>query len=157
MISVIILAAGESKRMGETKQLMPLDNSTIIERTIDNFLGADVAEIILVTGYKSLDIATAVAKRPVKIVVNPDYSKGMSTSITAGLNQIDDRSQAIMIALADQPEYNHYRSEVLKFLYERQHNPADESHTSKHGTEPEKVLEESTETKKSLAGEDKAA
>lgn len=61
------------------------------------------------------------------------------------------------IALADQPEYNHYRSEVLKFLYERQHRPGDESDTAKPESEVESKAEELTEIKKSPTREDKAA
>jgi molybdenum cofactor cytidylyltransferase len=102
-ISVIVLAAGESKRMGEPKQLMPFGSSTIIEKTIGNFLDSDVTEIILVTGYKSSEIVDKVAGKPVKIVENSNYLQGMSTSISAGLNQVSIESQGVMIALADQP------------------------------------------------------
>lgn len=45
MISSILLAAGESKRMGQPKQLMPLANSTIVEQAIDNLLNSRVSEV----------------------------------------------------------------------------------------------------------------
>jgi len=103
LISVILLAAGESKRMGEPKQLLPLGNSTIIEKTIDNYLNSSVMEVILVVGHRSKDLISVISDKPVKIELNPDYSQGMSTSIIAGINNMDAASQGIMIALADQP------------------------------------------------------
>jgi molybdenum cofactor cytidylyltransferase len=103
MLSAILLAAGESKRMGKTKQLMPLGQSTLLEQSIDNLLGSSVDETIVVLGHKAEEIARTIAGRPVKIVINPDYSQGMSTSIIAGLILVDPRSQAVMLALGDQP------------------------------------------------------
>jgi len=103
MISAILLAAGESNRMGRPKQLMPLGQSTIVAATIDNLLNSAVGEIIVVLGYKGEEIRKAIASRPVKIAMNPDYQEGMSTSVIAGLRQIDQRAKAVLIALGDQP------------------------------------------------------
>lgn len=103
LISVIVLAAGESKRMGQSKQLLPLGDSTIIEKTIDNYLGSSAMEVILVVGHQSDDLVSVIGARTVKIALNTDYSKGMSTSIKAGIDRMAAGSQGIMIALADQP------------------------------------------------------
>jgi molybdenum cofactor cytidylyltransferase len=103
MISAIVLAAGESNRMGQPKQLMPLGESTILEQAIDNLLNSAVDETIVVLGHKAEEVRKTIAARPVRIVVNPDYRQGMSTSIIAGLDLIDRRAQAVMIALGDQP------------------------------------------------------
>ncbi len=103
MISAILLAAGESKRMGQLKQLMPFGPSTIVERAIDNLLNSAVTEIIVVLGHRAEEVIKTIAARPVKIAINPDYQQGMSTSIIAGLNLIDSRAKAVMLALADQP------------------------------------------------------
>ncbi len=103
MLSAILLAAGESKRMGKPKQLMPLGQSTLLEQAIDNLLGSSVDETIVVLGHKAEEIVKAIANKPVKIVINPDYSQGMSTSIIAGLIMVDPRSQALMLAMGDQP------------------------------------------------------
>jgi len=103
MISAILLAAGEAKRMGQLKQLMPFGQSTIIEQAIDNLLGAAVYEVIVVVGYRAEEVIKTIAAKPVKITINPDYEQGMSTSIIAGLKCIDSRAQAILIALGDQP------------------------------------------------------
>ncbi len=103
MLSAILLAAGESKRMGELKQLMPLGKSTLLEQAIDNLLNSSVDETIVVVGHRAEEITDKIAGSPVKIVLNPDYKQGMSTSIIAGLNIIDPKSQAVMLALGDQP------------------------------------------------------
>jgi len=103
LISAIILAAGESKRMGQLKQLMPFGESTILEQTIDNLLNTAVNETIVVLGFKADEVKKAINVKPVKIAVNPDYKQGMSTSIIAGLNMVDHRSKAVIIALGDQP------------------------------------------------------
>jgi molybdenum cofactor cytidylyltransferase len=103
MISAILLAAGESNRMGQPKQLMPFDQSTIVERTIDNLLNSAVSETIVVLGYREQDVRKTIADQPVKIAINPDYQQGMSASVIAGLKQVDKRAQAVLIALGDQP------------------------------------------------------
>jgi molybdenum cofactor cytidylyltransferase len=103
MLSAILLAAGESKRMGEPKQLMPLGSSTVLEQAIDNLLNSAVNEVIVVLGYKAEEIIKTLAAKPVKIIVNPNYRQGMSTSIIAGLILIDSQAQAVMLALGDQP------------------------------------------------------
>ncbi|MFC1995779.1 NTP transferase domain-containing protein, partial [Chloroflexota bacterium] len=52
MVSVILLAAGESKRMGRPKLLLPFDNGTILQKTTDNLLKSRVDEVIVVVGYQ---------------------------------------------------------------------------------------------------------
>jgi molybdenum cofactor cytidylyltransferase len=103
MLSAILLAAGESQRMGELKQLMPLGKGTIIEQAIDNLLASAVDEVIVVLGHKAEEIKRVIAARQVKITVNPDYREGMSTSIIAGLKLADPNAEAVMLALGDQP------------------------------------------------------
>jgi len=103
MISAIILAAGRSKRMGRLKQLLPLDESTILQKTIQNVKESSVDEIIVVLGYRAKEIIYKLAEMNVKLVTNSRYDKGMSTSIVAGLKAINLSSEAVMIVLGDQP------------------------------------------------------
>lgn len=103
MMSSILLAAGESKRMGKPKELMPFGQSSIVEQTIDNLLGSAVNEVIVVIGHRAEEVIRLIATRPVKLAVNPNYEQGMSTSIIAGLNLVDSQAQAVMLALGDQP------------------------------------------------------
>lgn len=103
MISAIFLAAGESKRMGKPKLLLPFNDSTILEQSVDNLLNSRVDEVIVVVGNRAREMTEKLAKRPVKIVVNPAYREGMSTSIVKGLSMVDRKTLAIMLVLADQP------------------------------------------------------
>ena len=103
MVSAVVLAAGESRRMGQPKLLMPLGRSSILAHTIDNLLSSRVSEVIVVVGCEADEAIKAIAGRPVKIATNPAYHRGMSTSMIAGLNLVHDRSVAIMLVLADQP------------------------------------------------------
>lgn len=102
-VSAILLAAGRASRMGKLKQLMPLGESTILEQTLDNLLASKVSEVIVVLGYKAEEITRKLSGRPVKVVVNPLYRKGMGTSIAAGLKFVDSQAQAVMLVLGDQP------------------------------------------------------
>ena len=106
MISAILLAAGESKRMGKLKQLMPFGQSTVVEQAIDNLLNSAVDETIVVLGYRAEEVIKTIAAKPVRLVVNPDYKQGMGTSIITGLNLVDSRTQAVMLILGDQPLIN---------------------------------------------------
>ncbi len=106
MISAIVLAAGESKRLRMPKLLLPFGKSTILEQTIDNLLNSRVDEVIVVLGYRAEEMMRKLANRPVKIAINPIYHQGMSTSIVKGLSLVNNRAQAIMVALADQPLIN---------------------------------------------------
>jgi molybdenum cofactor cytidylyltransferase len=102
-VSAILLAAGESKRMGKPKLLLPIGNDTILGKTIDNVLSSRVDEVIVVLGAEAQEIKKAIAGKPAKVVFNPDYRQGMSTSLTTGLKQVSARAQRVMVALCDQP------------------------------------------------------
>lgn len=114
-ISAILLTAGQSKRMGELKQLMPLGRSTIVEQAVTNMLESLVDEVIVVVGYKAEDVIEAISDKAIKVAINPDYDEGMSTSIIAGLNMVHSKIQAVMIALGDQPLVN---SQTINILIE---------------------------------------
>ncbi len=103
MVSAILLAAGESKRMGKPKLLLPFGSSTILEQAIDNLLNSRVDDVIVVVGDRAQEIIQRIASRPVKVAINPVYHEGMGTSIVRGVSLVDDRALAVMLVLADQP------------------------------------------------------
>ncbi len=106
MISAILLAAGKSRRMGKPKLLMPFGQSTIVGQAIDNLLSSVVDEVIVVVGYRAKEAIKTLVTKPIRLVTNPGYEQGMSTSIIAGLNIVDSQAQAVMLALGDQPLVN---------------------------------------------------
>ncbi|MDP2931768.1 MAG: molybdenum cofactor cytidylyltransferase [Chloroflexota bacterium] len=103
MVSAILLAAGESRRMGQSKLLLSFGGSTILEHALDNLLKSRVDEVIVVIGNQADEMRKRIASRPVKVITNPDFRQGMATSVTRGLNLVNPKSSAIMLVLADQP------------------------------------------------------
>ena len=103
MISAIVLAAGQSKRMGRAKQLLPFGSGTILETVIKSLAESKVDEIILVLGYRAEEIRESLSYTPAKTVINPSYQEGMSSSIICGMNAVDENADAVMIVLGDQP------------------------------------------------------
>ncbi|MEO1624071.1 MAG: nucleotidyltransferase family protein [Bacteroidota bacterium] len=104
MISAIVLAAGMSRRMGaDNKLLLPLDGKPILLHTLDRLQAAQPDEIVLVTGFESQKVEAITAERSVRIVHNPSYETGMTSSIQVGLHALAPTVQAWMICLSDQP------------------------------------------------------
>jgi molybdenum cofactor cytidylyltransferase len=103
MITAVLLAAGESRRMGEFKQLLRLGGKTFVEHCVDNLLASTVDDVIVVTGHRELEVVRAIANRPVKIVHNPDYQCGMASSIKQGVRHVSENADACLISLVDQP------------------------------------------------------
>jgi molybdenum cofactor cytidylyltransferase len=103
MVSAILLGAGESKRMGVDKLFLPWGGKTVLEHCLKTLLQSKVKEVIVVLRDRMKWTADLVRDPKVKMVKNPYYKKGMSTSVQKGLQSIDPRSLGILIALGDQP------------------------------------------------------
>lgn len=117
----IILAAGESRRMRQPKQLLPFGGKTMLECVIDAFRSPRVDEIRVVLGYMADEIAAKIAHTPCKIVRNDRYQQGMFTSMQAGLRRLPKKARIVMIAVCDQPRLKRETVEMLiqKFETER--------------------------------------
>jgi molybdenum cofactor cytidylyltransferase len=103
MISAIVLAAGESKRMGKTKQLLDVGGKPLLQHILEGIHQTQVDEVILVLGHEAEQIQKKITTFGAKVVLNPDYRQGMITSIRQGLQALDPRSEAFFIVLGDQP------------------------------------------------------
>ena len=97
MISAIVLAAGESSRFGRPKQLLLLD------RVLSNVRAAELDDVVVVLGAHADEIRREVRFAGERVIANPDYAQGMSTSIQAGLRALPPDAEAAMIVLGDQP------------------------------------------------------
>jgi len=102
-VSALLLAAGESQRMGHLKQLLPLGGSTLIEVALENLLRSRLQEVIVVLGFGAEEIRPRVEAKGVRVAVNPRYKEGMASSLRVGLDALDPRAEGILVALADQP------------------------------------------------------
>jgi molybdenum cofactor cytidylyltransferase len=76
MIAAIILAAGQSRRMGQPKMLLPWGKLTVIEHVITTFLNAGVEEVLVITGGARLQVERATAGYPIRRIHNNDYAQG---------------------------------------------------------------------------------
>jgi len=99
----VVLAAGESRRMGQPKQLLPFGGSTILECVVDTLLMAGVGEVIVVLGHLAERVGAVLGERPVRAVINASYRQGMLTSVKGGVRAIGAGYDAVLFALGDQP------------------------------------------------------
>jgi molybdenum cofactor cytidylyltransferase len=105
MISAIILAAGQSKRMGQPKMVLPWGKLTVIEHVLLTFMNAGIEDLLVVTGGAHEQIENAIASYPVRQIHNEEYAVGeMLSSLQRGLREMQDQTQSALIALGDQPQ-----------------------------------------------------
>ena len=129
MISVILLAAGRSTRMGYPKMLLRWGNVTVLERVISVFGNAGMEDILIVTGgahAQVKDIVLECSKRyPVRSVYNKDYMDGeMLASIQCGLRNLTKKNiGAAMIGLGDQPQAQERSVQLLQEVFHRTNSP----------------------------------
>lgn len=105
-ISAILLAAGESKRMGTNKLSLPWGRKTVLERSLHVLLSSQLGEVWVVLSKWTWGLGQRLRRPRVKLVQNPHPEKGMSTSIRKGIQAMGQKSQAVLIALGDQPLLN---------------------------------------------------
>jgi molybdenum cofactor cytidylyltransferase len=105
-IGIIILAAGESKRMGSPKQLLDIQGKTLLRHTIDVALATENRPVVLVVGANKAQIAPELEGLPLTIIDNPMWHEGMSSSVKmgmAGLWMTNRNVEAVLMLVCDQP------------------------------------------------------
>lgn len=102
----VILAAGEAKRMGKTKQLLQWGKHTLIEHAIEQHLKSKVSEVYVVLGADAENIKNTIEKLPIQLLENPDWQLGLGSSIATVVKHLINKNRqadGLLIALADQP------------------------------------------------------
>ena len=102
-IWAIILAAGESKRMGVPKMLLPFDGSTMIEKVISNVSESKVSKIIVVLGSGKEALIEKIGKLSVMYCNNDNYKDGMLSSVKCGFDNLPSDFKAVLVFQGDQP------------------------------------------------------
>ncbi len=106
----VLLAAGASRRMGRPKQLLPLRGAPLLQHALDRAAELDLDEIVVVLGHHAEEIREALrlpAGPAVRVVVNPEPSRGQSSSLRVALRSLGAGVDAAVVLLGDQPEVGH--------------------------------------------------
>ncbi len=121
MVSAVVLAAGESKRMREKKEILPIGGEPMIRIVVDKLLRSPkIDEIIVVLGYRANDVGQVlcgISDPRVELIANMNYAEGMGTSLAQGVRACSWGSNAFVVVLADTP---FFRTEDVDALVDAQ-------------------------------------
>jgi molybdenum cofactor cytidylyltransferase len=102
-IWAIVLAAGESKRMGSPKMLLPFNEKTMIETVIDNISASEIDKILVVLGAEKDTIIKLVNRSLAECCYNENYKTGMLSSVQCGFRNLPADMKAALVFQGDQP------------------------------------------------------
>ncbi|MEW6717715.1 MAG: selenium cofactor biosynthesis protein YqeC [Chloroflexota bacterium] len=102
-IAGVILAAGEARRFGQSKLTLPWRGKPLVSHVAQTALEAELAPVIVVTGAHREQVSEALVGLPLNLVHNPQWEKGQSTSLQAGLGEVPADVGGVVFLLADQP------------------------------------------------------
>jgi len=107
-VDAVLLAAGQSRRMGpDNKLLQELDGQPMVRRVADAIAGSKTRRLIVVTGHEANAIENALKGVGARFVHNAGYSDGMGTSVAAGVSAVFDAADppdAVLVCLGDMPD-----------------------------------------------------
>jgi Uncharacterized MobA-related protein len=104
-VAGVVLAAGSSGRMGKNKLLFDLDGEPVVRRAVRQAAAAGLDPVIAVVGYEAEQVRRELdgLDPPCVIVVNPDYERGINSSLKAGMAAIPATAAGVVVMLADMP------------------------------------------------------
>ncbi|WP_319518454.1 molybdopterin-binding/glycosyltransferase family 2 protein [uncultured Martelella sp.] len=103
-IGAIILAAGQSSRMGCNKLLLELDKRPLVRHVAEAVAGAKFHQVVAVVGHEGDKVRDALSGLNLDVVENEDYRDGLSTSLRRGIAALGDDIDAVMVCLGDMPD-----------------------------------------------------
>jgi len=102
--SAVVLAAGQSRRMGSTNKLLAqLNGEPMVAHVAGQALGSAAGEVVVVTGHEAEKVESALAGLDVSLARNPQYAQGLSTSLAAGIGAVDPQASHAIVLLGDMP------------------------------------------------------
>jgi molybdenum cofactor cytidylyltransferase len=103
-VAAIVLAAGRGTRFGtEPKLLARLKGKPVLRYAVEAAVGSMAQPVFVVTGHRSSEVESALEDLPVKIVPNPSFAQGLSTSLKAGFAALPPKAKAAIVLLGDMP------------------------------------------------------
>lgn len=103
---IIILAAGNSSRLGTTKQLLDYQGKTLLKHVVEQALASQPARVVVVVGAHAEEITATLADQGITVCYNADWSTGMASSINKGITQLLVENPAVascIFSVCDQP------------------------------------------------------
>jgi molybdenum cofactor cytidylyltransferase len=104
-IAALVLAAGRSSRMGpDNKLLIPLGGKPLVRHVVDAALASACEKVVVVTGHMKDEVAAVLAGTDLTITHNPDFARGLSSSLAAGLAALPEDVDGVLVMLGDMPK-----------------------------------------------------
>ena len=121
-IAAIVLAAGQSKRMGRKNKLLEkLDGEAIVARVVDAALQSPARPVVVVVGHQADRVQAALKGKPVTFTLNPQFADGLSTSLKAGIEALPHGIDGVLVLLGDMPQVDSNHLSTLMAAF----NPAE--------------------------------
>ncbi len=116
MITAILLAAGQSKRLfNQNKLIKNYKGKPLINHAVQSIIKSKIEKLIIVLGFEYLKVKKKINKnKKIKFVINRNYTRGISSSIKCGLKKISNKSDGFIIVQADMPKIS---KNILNKLY----------------------------------------
>jgi molybdenum cofactor cytidylyltransferase len=105
-VAALLLAAGNSSRMGRPKQLLDYHGRPLLRRVAETALAAKLSPVVIVLGAWAAEIRPTLAGLAVDVLENPDWPRGMGTTLRVGIThllQTPTPPTAVLLMLCDQP------------------------------------------------------
>jgi molybdenum cofactor cytidylyltransferase len=122
-VAAIVLAAGESSRMGRPKPLLPLNGSTFLSHLLDEIRRSRVYRTLVVLGHHPEVVLKAMPEIAPIAIVNEEYHLGQLSSLHVGLRGVGEEADAVLMCLADHPFVTREVIDSLIAAHERTHRP----------------------------------
>ena len=116
MITAILLAAGQSKRLfNQNKLIKNYKGKLLINHAVQSIIKSKIEKLIIVLGFEYLKVKKKINKnKKIKFVINHNYTRGIASSIKCGLKKISNKSDGFIIVQADMPKIS---KNILNKLY----------------------------------------
>ena len=102
-VAAVVLAAGQSRRMGQPKPFLPFAGATFIEAILDRLREADLGQVIVIANPGHVARHEALPRPPDLVVANPRPGDGMLASLRLGIEHLDPRATHLLLTLGDMP------------------------------------------------------
>ena len=118
-ISAIILAAGNSSRLGTPKQFIRRNGRSLLRQAAETACASRASEVVVVLGFHASQMRKELHGLPIRIVENPRWQAGVSSSIIAAIVALPPICEAAMFMVCDQPQLQAAHLDALIAAYTR--------------------------------------